>query len=274
MATQIFSNNTNHIVKHYISVYCCLFMVIVAIIRKMLKPRKSEGANQHQRLNPPFYRTSVTPPRPAPPQTCICWMTDTMTAQRYTSIGPAAVRWDTDSYPIKVDNCCTRSISFDINDFDPDTLVPTSDLSVSGFVGDANTPILQMVTIVWHIVDDQDENQTIRIPNSYYVPGGRSRILSPQHWAQESEDNAPIPYGTQCVTTSDAVVLKWNQLKHTKTIPIDPTGNNVGTMWTVPGYRTAEQVAYHVEKYYGNISFDSEVSDALIHYLSYQCSAL
>jgi hypothetical protein len=44
-------------------------------------------------------------------------------------------------------------MSFDIVDFDRDTLVPVHDKVVSGFGGTA-TPIEQQETIVWNIEDD------------------------------------------------------------------------------------------------------------------------
>jgi hypothetical protein len=144
-------------------------------------------------------------------------------------VPPATVRWDTDSIPIRVDNFCTRSISFDVADFDPHTLQDAPDhLVVSGFVSKSNTPITKIGTIVWEIVDDARNPQLITIPNSYLVPGGSSRLLSPQHWAQEAKDHFPEPtHGTTCMTTGDTIVLQWNQAKYRKTINLDPHGNNV-----------------------------------------------
>jgi hypothetical protein len=85
---------------------------------------------------------------------------------------PASVRWDTDSIPIRVDNCCTRSISFDIADFDPNTLQEAPEhLVVSGLVSETNTPITKIGTIVWRIVNDDGNPQNITIPNSYLIPG-------------------------------------------------------------------------------------------------------
>jgi hypothetical protein len=53
-------------------------------------------------------------------------------------------------------------------------------------------------------------------------------------------DNHPKKHGTRCITTSDEITLQWDQLKYIKTIPLDPSGNNVADMWTQPGYIVAE----------------------------------
>ena len=50
------------------------------------------------------------------------------------------------------------------------------------------------------------------------------------------KDDKPSPRGTWCATYSDAIVLQWNQRKHTRTIPLNSHGSNVGTITTAPGY--------------------------------------
>jgi hypothetical protein len=175
--------------------------------------------------------------------------------------GHITVRWDSDSYPIKIDNCCTKSISFDIKDFEQNSLQDAENKQVSGFVANTTTPILKTGTIIWNILDDMGVPRKIKIPNSYYVPGGTSRLLSPQHWAQEAQDHYPVPHGTSCITTSEAVILKWDQAQYTKTIYLNPNGNNVGTLWTEPGYVIANAAIQHVEQNYDPISYDTEVID-------------
>jgi hypothetical protein len=52
-------------------------------------------------------------------------------------------------------------------------------------------------------------------------------MLSPQHWAQVTNDLR----GTLCVTYGDSFLLKWNKKQYRKTIPISPsTTKNVGIM--------------------------------------------
>jgi hypothetical protein len=175
------------------------------------------------------------------------------------SIGPETVLWDTDSYPIRVDNCCTRTISFNIKDFDQTTLEPVTNRTVSGFVEGSTTPIEQKGTIKWRILDDLGVNRELTIPNSFYVPGGTSRLLSPQNWAQEAEDD----HGTRCITNSQSVVLEWSQRQFVKTIQLDPEGNNVGTMWSAPGVTVGNQVIEYMTKKFPNICFSSETIEII-----------
>ena len=49
-------------------------------------------------------------------------------------------------------------------------------------------------TLVLDVNDDTGKPHSIEIPSSLYLPGLRMCLLSPQHWAQEAEDNYPLPY--------------------------------------------------------------------------------
>jgi Reverse transcriptase (RNA-dependent DNA polymerase)/GAG-pre-integrase domain len=149
-------------------------------------------------------------------------------------------RFDTDSYPIKIDNCCTTTMSGYKHDFEPSTFQPVINKVVRGF-GNTLTPITHTGTVVWSIDDDQGNTHQLRIPNAYYVPESGIRLLSPQHWAQMMIDNSPHPNGTWCGTYEDRIVLHWDQQKYIKTIHLDRTSNNVATMWTTPdvqGYQS------------------------------------
>jgi hypothetical protein len=65
-------------------------------------------------------------------------------------------RFDSDSVPIRVDNCCSRTISGYIDDFDPTTLKEaTNDMKITGF-GNTVTNIKYTGTLTWHITDDDD----------------------------------------------------------------------------------------------------------------------
>jgi Reverse transcriptase (RNA-dependent DNA polymerase)/GAG-pre-integrase domain len=142
--------------------------------------------------------------------------------------------FDTDSVPIKVDNCCTRTMSPHIGDF-VGLMTPVKGKFVQG-IGGTSSAILNQGTIRWKINDDEGTTRTILIPNSYHVPMVKTRLLSPQHWAQQSKDDSPHQKGTWCATYADNIVLHWNQRKHKKTIKLDKTGSNVATMWTAPNY--------------------------------------
>ena len=83
-------------------------------------------------------------------------------------------------------------------------------------------------TIQWDLEDDDGVTHCILLPNSYYVPGATSKLLSPQHWAQMAKDNRPLPRGTWCATHHDVIILEWGQRRYRRMIRLDPGSANVG----------------------------------------------
>jgi hypothetical protein len=158
------------------------------------------------------------------------------------------IRFDSDSSPIKIDNCCTQTISGFREDFIPTTLKQVEHLHVNGF-GNTRTAITHKGTVKWVVIDDSGQHRDILIPNTYYVPNCGTRLLSPQHWAQEVQDNFPSRDGTWCATFNDRVVLEWNQRKYTKTIQINPDKSNVAIMWTIDGTKRYNKFASMIHKY-------------------------
>ncbi len=59
------------------------------------------------------------------------------------------------------------------------------------------------------------------IPNSLYIPRLPLSLLSPQHWAQEAQDNIPLQNGTRMENFANGCKLIWNQLNFAKTVPFD-----------------------------------------------------
>jgi hypothetical protein len=100
-------------------------------------------------------------------------------------------------------------------------------LSVTGIHGTKQLQVFKG-TMLWHIEDDAGIVHDVKIPNSYHVPKGNHRLLSPQHWAQQADD-------ASCLTLNDRAILKWNDGKAVRTVPID--SQNVFTFDTAPGYR-------------------------------------
>ncbi len=75
---------------------------------------------------------------------------------------------------------------------------------------------------------------TITLPGTYYVPDAEIRMLSPQHWAQVTNNIR----GTSSSKFGDIMVLRWDKLKYQKIIPICPRGtNNVGIMSSPAGIK-------------------------------------
>jgi Reverse transcriptase (RNA-dependent DNA polymerase)/GAG-pre-integrase domain len=149
--------------------------------------------------------------------------------------------FDTDSSPIKIDNCSSRSMSFSRSDFISGTLKPVQNMKVTGYSG-AKVPITHKGTIRWYIADDNGTTQALVIPNSFYVPSSTTRLLSPQHFAQQANDHHPIRRGTWCATYDDSIQLQWKQRTYSLTAKLDPESSNVATIWTTAGYK--KHIAY------------------------------
>jgi len=164
----------------------------------------------------------------------LCLLSTIIVLETKANSAPRRVSFDTDSTPVKIDNCATSCISDDISDF-TGTLIPVK-RKVKGLAGATVDQGVMMGTILWSIEDDNGLPHELLIPHSYYVPGSKVRLLSPQHWAREAKDNRPQPRGTWCATYADSIVLEWNQRKHRRTIKLDQQGSNVATVHTAPGY--------------------------------------
>jgi hypothetical protein len=106
--------------------------------------------------------------------------------------------------------------------------------NISKGFGNSETNITHMGTISWNIIDDQGINRQINIPNSYLVPKAGVRLLSPQHWSQEM--NEVNNEGIICVTYGDKIVIKWNNQRYMKTVPIIKTSCNTGILWVNSKY--------------------------------------
>ena len=139
---------------------------------------------------------------------------------------PLLARFDSDSKQITVDTGATLSLSHDRHDYVGEMTPLTRNVrGVSGNVNATHTG-----TVVWQIEDDNGQVHDIHISNVMYIPTASSRLLSPQHWAQESNDLT----GTGCDTNGKRVKLYWNSGQYVKTIPLNP-GTNAGSMMTAPG---------------------------------------
>ena len=157
------------------------------------------------------------------------------------------MRFDTDSDDIGIDNRCSACISHVESDYFEGPL-RKSDRVVKGF-GGSRTRNVKIGTLKWSWEDGQGVTTTFRIPNSYFVPGGKVRLLSPQHWAQTQQcKNSQFPkYKTcgkcettpssQCgeITDNNKCVLFWDNGNSRRTIKLHK-GNNVATFPLASGY--------------------------------------
>ena len=133
---------------------------------------------------------------------------------------------DTDSQSIGIDNRASACISHVASDF----IGPLyhTNTKIIGYNG-TKTGNLKIGTLRWKWSDDQGRDHIHTIPNSYYSPDGRTRLLSPQHWSQTYKGKHP----PTCTTTSTAVILQWDTF--IKTIPLG-SNDNVATLYSSPGY--------------------------------------
>ena len=101
--------------------------------------------------------------------------------------------------------------------------------------------------IKWHVEDDNGLVHVMIIRGAYLIPEAATRILSPQHMAQQAGDHYPKEEGTGALTTSKNIMLFWSQRWFTKTVPLDPT-TNVGLTTTTSGAHSFRAFCASIEK--------------------------
>lgn len=164
---------------------------------------------------------------------------------------------DSDSYPIGIDNRCSACISCEIQDFVGE--VYETKVTIKGF-GGTRTKSVKKGTIKWSWEDDKGRIHAFHIPNSYYVPQGNVRLLSPQHWAQQQRDSTRRGTGEE--TTARHVTLFWEGRRSQRTVNIDPD-SNVATIYSAPGISNylafKAEAGLEREDYCNPICFDSNI---------------
>ena len=137
--------------------------------------------------------------------------------------------FDRDSHMIGIDNRASGCFSHVSTDF----VGPLRDSNkiVKGF-GGSTTSAIKVGTLKWTWLDDTGKEWTHYIPNSYYAPTGGVRLLSPQHFAQQTKDVT----GAGTRTNGTHVILHWNHKQAQLTIPLSPH-DNVASFHLAPGYR-------------------------------------
>jgi Reverse transcriptase (RNA-dependent DNA polymerase)/GAG-pre-integrase domain len=155
---------------------------------------------------------------------------------QFDRIGRTMKSMDTDSFEIKIDNCCSRSLSGNKSDFQKGTLVAIKPMAIEGY-STQREYVTHEGTIVWSVHDDDGKVRKIVIPNSLYVPTNKTRLLSPQHLAQTMKLSEKSEQGTRCITYADRMVLQWNDLAYSKTVPINRRSSNIGRMFSATGFQ-------------------------------------
>ena len=89
-----------------------------------------------------------------------------------------------------------------------------------------------MGTLLWRWNDDHGQEQKFLIPNSLYIPSGKCRLLSPQHWAQTRQGDQKH---AQEITDAQNFTLSWGKSSYKLTTSLGKK-NNVGTLYMTPGF--------------------------------------
>jgi hypothetical protein len=144
-----------------------------------------------------------------------------------------AVQFDTDATTLGIDNRCTAGISDKKGHF-ISSLIPGQKV-IKGFHGSKATEVMSG-TIQWQWLDDNGLEHTFTIPGSYYVPEGRCRLLSPQHWAQCQTRATGLKAWE--ITDHKGCTLYWEGGSKQLTILLGDK-DNVATMRLTPGYKNS-----------------------------------
>ena len=181
--------------------------------------------SQRLRSGGPRRLRSRKVPRECPQYNSIPAMTTTWA--NGVSKTPPGRQFDSDSRVHMLDDGASACITNDKSDFiEPPTKV---NRKVRGIKGHANAT--HRGTIKWHVEDDTGLIHIMIIRGAYLIPEAATRIVSPQHLAQQVGDHYPKEEGTGALTTSKTVTLFWSQRRFTKTVPLDQT-TNVGLTTT------------------------------------------
>ena len=144
--------------------------------------------------------------------------------------GPVTPPFDSDSYILMIDNCCSKCVTNCSTDF---VGVPTPvHAEISGVGGPI--AILQKGTVKWSIQDDFGRIHHFRIPGTYYAPDAPFRMFSPQHWSKEINRCNSRGKGAWCATYEDKVTLHWGNNGYVRSVLLDPA-TNVATLFSAPG---------------------------------------
>lgn len=155
--------------------------------------------------------------------------------------------FDTDSCKIGIDNRASACISAYIEDFQGP--VRRVNRTIKGFGGERITEV-SVGTIVWNWCDNDGVKHRFVIPNSYYVPAGGVRLLSPQHWAKtQLGSKVKHKEGIGETTTAFKSVLFWGKGNHRLDVLMG-VNDNVATFYLAPGYNKFELFCQKAEMNY------------------------
>ena len=142
------------------------------------------------------------------------------------------ISFDTDAKEAICDTGCSRTLTFDLNDF-------ISYKPSSGEVeGSGKHNIVGVGTVKYTVVTDSGNTTDIIIHDVIYVPTLNVRLLSIQQLCQQT-----LELKTEAVVGPTHLILRWG--KHVKSVPYNGT-SNFPVLCTVPG---AQRATAHISKH-------------------------
>ena len=154
-----------------------------------------------------------------------------------SSVGAARYKrasFDTDSKAVGVDNRASACISNDIADF---IETPRECSRTIKSFGGVKTRKVMRGTICWRWCDELGIVHKFIIPNSYYIPEGGCKLLSPQHWAKTQANGKGYAKVGETTTSRNCTLFWQSEAKQCKlVIPLDPS-TNVATFHLAPGFK-------------------------------------
>jgi hypothetical protein len=101
-------------------------------------------------------------------------------------------------------------------------------------------------TLQWTLTDDVGERHKFVVPDSFYIPQGGARLLSPQHWARAQTLETLRRRSAWCITYEDVISLHWNNGKNVRTITLDES-SNVATIKSADRYTRFDKFCYQAK---------------------------
>ena len=164
--------------------------------------------------------------------------------------------FDTDSFEIGIDTLASKCMSPVLEDFVPGSLMDCTKSKKQGVQPFGKGPKLRVMkrgTLVWKVEDDDGNTHVFYIPGSLYVPDGRTRLLSPQHWAR-----ALVLCGDDKNTTCarqfyNRNVMTWGDRGQFHKTVYCSSRSNVPMMSSAGGYTQYEA---HISEFYEDMDED------------------
>jgi hypothetical protein len=156
------------------------------------------------------------------------------------------MEFDTDSFDILIDNCCSHTLTNGINDYIEPPV--KSSVRLRGYNGSTNSTIVGAVK--WKIKDDNGKVRNFVLPNTYYSSSVETRLLSPQHWAQTRKKGR----------VSYCIIMKWDKDKYQITAPLDNRKHrNVGVVRSAPGIKQYLKTCQAMDQEYTTLAYPATI---------------